>query len=150
MGPGAVEENLLNVDQMLENFMRGKFYQGGNQSSTNGGRAHGHPQVGWVMASKFEGKFFAPRLPQNWQGGGKMLERVANPSCTHVPRLIAMTPLYPGARCRVERGSPCCASKARPSNPSSTPTLPRAVEAETGRGASRGESLPLLVTHISS
>ena len=37
-----------------------------------------------------------------------MLERVANPSCTNVPHLIAMTPLYPGARCRAERGRcPC-------------------------------------------
>ena len=92
MGPGAVEENLLHVDQTLDNFMRGKFYQGGNQSSTNGGRAHGHPQVGWVMASKLQEKFFAPRLPQNRQGDGAMLERVANPSCTLVPHSIAMTP----------------------------------------------------------
>ena len=74
MGPRAVEEDLLHVDQTLENFMGGNFIKGGtNQVPMADERTGTHKWDGsWLQ--KFEKKFFAPRLPQNRQGGGKMLE----------------------------------------------------------------------------
>ena len=82
MGPGAKEEDLLHVDQNQENFMGENFIKGENNQVVMADERTGTHKWDGSWLQKLQEKFFAPRLPQNRQGGGAMLERVASPSCT--------------------------------------------------------------------